>query len=77
MNLSALPDLRAVNDPAGAAVTDDHTDLDNTQFLDAVRRAAALLQRQRWYVSVMSWRSCCPTPPPSWCPSSRRGASAR
>ena len=44
MNLSALPDLRAVNDPAGAAVADDYTDLDNTQFLDAVRRAAASLQ---------------------------------
>ena len=44
MNLSALPDLRAVNDPAGAAVADDNTDLDNTQFLDAVRRAAASLQ---------------------------------
>ena len=33
-----------MNDPAGAAVADDHTDLDNAQFLDAVRRTAALLQ---------------------------------
>ena len=44
MNLSALPDQRAMDDPLGPAVADDKTDLDNAQFLGAVRRAAASLR---------------------------------
>jgi long-chain acyl-CoA synthetase len=43
MNLSGLPDLRAAERPLGAAVADDTTDLNNGQFLDAVRGAAAVL----------------------------------
>ncbi|MBV8348298.1 MAG: AMP-binding protein, partial [Mycolicibacterium sp.] len=43
MNLSALPDLRAADNPLGSAVADDDTDLNNTKFLDAVARAAAVL----------------------------------
>jgi long-chain acyl-CoA synthetase len=43
MNLSALPDLRAADNPLGAAVADDDIHLNNTQFLDAVQRAAAVL----------------------------------
>lgn len=46
MNLSVLPDLRAAERPVGAAVADDTTDLNNSQFLDAVRRAAAVLSGQ-------------------------------
>ena len=46
MNLSVLPDLRAAEHPLGAAVADDTTDLNNSQFLDAVRRAAAVLSGQ-------------------------------
>ena len=44
MNLSALPDQRAAENPLGAAVADDKTDLDNAQFLAAVQRAAASLR---------------------------------
>jgi len=44
MNLAALPDRRAAKDPIGSAVADDKTDLDNTQFLAAVQRAAASLR---------------------------------
>ena len=44
MNLSALPDQRAAENPLGPAVADDKTDLDNAQFLDAVQRAAASLR---------------------------------
>jgi long-chain acyl-CoA synthetase len=44
MNLPALPDLRAAEDPSGPAVADDNTDLDNAQFLAAVQRAAASLR---------------------------------
>ncbi|MBB5166790.1 class I adenylate-forming enzyme family protein [Mycobacterium sp. AZCC_0083] len=44
MNLPALPDLRATEDPSGPAVADDDTDLDNSQFLAAVQRAAASLR---------------------------------
>ena len=46
MNLSVLPDLRAAERPLGAAV-DDTADLNNSQFLDVVRRAAAVLSAQR------------------------------
>ena len=46
MNLSALPDHRAAKAPDASAVADDHTDLNNTQFLDAVRRAGAVLREQ-------------------------------
>jgi len=44
MNLSTLPDRRAAAAPNAAAVADDSTDLNNTGFLDAVRRAAATLR---------------------------------
>jgi acyl-CoA synthetase (AMP-forming)/AMP-acid ligase II len=44
MNLSGLPDQRAAENPRGPAVADDKTDLDNTQFLAAVQRAAASLR---------------------------------
>src|SRR5882757_1619893 len=44
MNLPALPDLRATENPSGPSVADDDTDLDNTQFLAAVQRAAASLR---------------------------------
>ncbi len=44
MNLSALPDQRAAENPFGAAVADDQTDLDNAQFLAAVQHAAASLR---------------------------------
>jgi acyl-CoA synthetase (AMP-forming)/AMP-acid ligase II len=44
MNLPALPDLRATENPSGPAVADDDIDLDNSQFLAAVQRAAASLR---------------------------------
>jgi long-chain acyl-CoA synthetase len=44
MNLSALPDRRAAENPLAPAVADDKTDLDNAQFLTAVRRVAASLR---------------------------------
>jgi len=44
MNLPALPDLRAAENPSGPAVADDYTDLNNAQFLAAVQRAAAALR---------------------------------
>jgi acyl-CoA synthetase (AMP-forming)/AMP-acid ligase II len=44
MNLPALPDLRATENPSGSAVADDDTDLNNSQFLAAVQRAAASLR---------------------------------
>jgi long-chain acyl-CoA synthetase len=44
MDLSALPDRRATNDPRGQAVADDISDLNNVEFLDAVKRAAATLR---------------------------------
>ena len=44
MNLSGLPDKRVAENPVGPAVADDKTDLDNAQFLGAVRRAAASLR---------------------------------
>src|SRR5882757_8675876 len=44
MNLPALPDLRATENPSGPSVADDDTDLDNTQLLAAVQRAAASLR---------------------------------
>src|SRR6202022_905185 len=44
MNLPALPDQRAAGTPSGPAVADDHTDLNNSQFLAAVQRAAASLR---------------------------------
>ena len=46
MNLYVLPDLRAAERPLGTAVADDTTDLNNGQFLDAVRGAAAVLSGQ-------------------------------
>jgi long-chain acyl-CoA synthetase len=45
MNLSALPDQRAVENPSGPEVADDDTNLNNAEFLAAVQRAAASLQR--------------------------------
>lgn len=44
MNFATLPDLRAERSPDAPAVADDNVDLNNTQFLDAVRRAAAALR---------------------------------
>jgi len=44
MNLQALPELRAAENPSGPAVADDDTDLNNAQFLAAVQRAAASLR---------------------------------
>jgi acyl-CoA synthetase (AMP-forming)/AMP-acid ligase II len=44
MNLPALPDLRATENPSGHAVADDDTDLSNAQFLAAIQRAAASLR---------------------------------
>lgn len=44
MHLGALPDLRAEQSPAAPAVADDHAELNNTQLLAAVRRAAAALR---------------------------------
>src|ERR1700752_5468522 len=46
MNLPALPDLRAAENPSGPAVADDYTDLNNSQLLAAVQRAAASLRAQ-------------------------------
>jgi long-chain acyl-CoA synthetase len=43
MNLASLPDRRAAAAPHAPAVADDRINLDNTAFLDAVRRAAAAL----------------------------------
>ena len=45
MNLSALPDRRAAENPSGPAVADDYTDLNNADSLAAVQRSAASLQR--------------------------------
>jgi long-chain acyl-CoA synthetase len=44
MDLSVLPDRRATHDPLGQAVADDISDLNNAEFLDAVKRAAARLR---------------------------------
>ena len=44
MNLSVLPDERATRDPLGSAVADDNSDLNNAEFLDAVKRAAGTLR---------------------------------
>ncbi|MDR3660004.1 MAG: AMP-binding protein [Mycobacterium sp.] len=46
MNLAALPDRRAEAAPHAPAVADDHTELDNAAFLDAVQRAAAALHQR-------------------------------
>ena len=44
MNLPALPDLRTTETPTGPAVADDDTDLNNSEFLAAIQRAAASLR---------------------------------
>jgi long-chain acyl-CoA synthetase len=44
MNLAALPDRRAKQDPSGPGIADDNINLTNAEFLDAVVRAAAVLQ---------------------------------
>ena len=44
MNFSALPDQRAAYDPAAPAVADDTGELNNSEFLDAVKHAAAALR---------------------------------
>ena len=44
MNLTALPDRRAKQDPSGPSIADDNINLTNAEFLDAVERAAAVLQ---------------------------------
>jgi long-chain acyl-CoA synthetase len=45
MTFAALPDLRATQAPDAPAVADDNVDMNNTQFLDAVRRASATLRK--------------------------------
>ena len=45
MNLPVLPESTRGQEPDGPAVADDSTDLNNTQFLRAVRRAGASLRR--------------------------------
>ncbi|MEU7632192.1 AMP-binding protein [Nocardia sp. NPDC049220] len=44
MILSTLPDCRAAIAPHAPAIADDGTDLDNTEFLRAVQRAATTLR---------------------------------
>ncbi|WP_405467781.1 AMP-binding protein [Streptomyces canus] len=44
MNFASLPDRRAELDPHGAAVSDGHRSLTNTQLLNRVRMAARQLQ---------------------------------
>ncbi|MGX9790881.1 class I adenylate-forming enzyme family protein [Mycobacterium sp. MMS18-G62] len=44
MDLPVLPDQRATDDPLGHAVADDISDLNNAEFLDAVKRAAETLR---------------------------------
>ncbi|MET8779428.1 AMP-binding protein [Nocardia sp. NPDC004654] len=44
MNLATLPDCRAATAPHAAAVADDNADLNNTEFLTAVRRATTSLR---------------------------------
>jgi long-chain acyl-CoA synthetase len=44
MNLATLPDRRAKQDPSGPSIADDNINLTNAEFLDAVVRAAAVLQ---------------------------------
>ena len=46
MNLSTLPDLRAAQAPSTPRVADDDTDLNNTEFADAVLRASAVLDEK-------------------------------
>ena len=48
MNLAALPELRAADSPLRPGVADDNIDLNNTQFLGAVQRAAAALRRREY-----------------------------
>ncbi|QUR66099.1 class I adenylate-forming enzyme family protein [Mycobacterium spongiae] len=43
MNLTTLPDLRAQQAPTAPAIADDTIDMNNAEFLDAVRRASATL----------------------------------
>jgi len=45
MNLRKLPELRAANDPRGPAIADDRVNLNNSEFLQAVRRASASLHQ--------------------------------
>ena len=45
MNLLALPELRAAQNPEGPTVADDTVSLNNAEFLHAVRRASAALHR--------------------------------
>ena len=44
MNLATLPDCRADSAPHAAAIADDHIELTNIGFLEAVRRAATSLR---------------------------------
>jgi acyl-CoA synthetase (AMP-forming)/AMP-acid ligase II len=44
VNLSCLPDQRAAHDPIAPAVADDTGELNNAEFLDAVKHAAATLR---------------------------------
>jgi acyl-CoA synthetase (AMP-forming)/AMP-acid ligase II len=44
MHFSELPDIRSRQNPDAPCVADDDVDLNNAQFADAVRRAAAALR---------------------------------
>ena len=46
MELAVLPESRAARDPLGPALADDNSDLNNIQFLDAVKVAAETLRRR-------------------------------
>ena len=39
MNLAALPDRRAKQDPSGPSIADDNINLTNAEFLDEIGRA--------------------------------------
>ena len=43
MIAAAIPDERALRDPAGACIADERQELDNARFLEAVSAVAALL----------------------------------
>lgn len=45
LNLRGLPELRAAKNPDGPAVADDNVSLNNSEFLEAVRRASASLRK--------------------------------
>jgi hypothetical protein len=46
MRVALLPYVRAADHPLGHAVADDTTDMNNSQFLDAVKRTAEVLAQR-------------------------------